>query len=52
MSEPALTAALFIKNLAVILASAIGSLVSLRFIKRGDDKKGVRLFGKGKYTND
>ena len=43
MSEPTLTAALFIKNLAVILASAIGSLVSLRFIKRGDDKKGVRL---------
>lgn len=43
MSEPTLTAALFIKNLAVIMASAIGSLVSLRFIKRADDKKGGRL---------
>ena len=43
MSEPTLTAALFVKNLAVILASAIGSLVSLRFIKRADEKKGVRL---------
>ena len=43
MSEPTLTAALFIKNLAVILASAIGSLVSLRFIKRADEKKGLRL---------
>ena len=43
MSEPTLTAALLIKNLAVILASAIGSLVSLRFIKHGDDKKGASL---------
>ena len=43
MSEPTLTAALFVKNLAVILASAIGSLVSMRFIKHSDDKTGVRL---------
>ena len=46
MSEPTLTAALFIKNLAVILASAIGSLVSLRFIKRGDDKKKDGVYGR------
>ena len=43
MSEPTITVLLFFKNSVSIIAGAIGSLVSLRFIKRASSKRGVAL---------
>mgnify|MGYP003618258646 CR=1 FL=1 len=43
MSEPTITALVFIKNFLTLIAAAIGSLISLKFIKRESPKKGWAL---------
>lgn len=42
MTEPT-SAGFLLKNIIALIASALGALVSLRFIKRPNDKRGLAL---------